>query len=128
MKTRIISIISVLLIFGCGGVPKAVKDGGKTAVDSFIDCAKADIGRTIPEFGLTILAVATQILMAGEGNYVEKLDDIGKKYGNDAEACAVKAVSTALSSGSSSPSHSMSPALGRSSAMMSSKGWKFKEN
>lgn len=128
MKTRIMIVISIfaLCLSSCGGVAKTVKEGGTTAVDSFIECAKADIGRTIPEVGLTILAVVTQILMAGEGNYVAKLDEIGDRYGNDAEACAVKAVNTALSSGSSTPSHTMSPALGRSAAVIKTKGWKFK--
>ncbi len=124
MKTKI-SIVAILfaLSASCSGVEKVAT----TVVDTFIDCGKADIGQTVPEIGLTILAVATQVLMAGEGNYVAKLDELGVKYGNDAEACAVKAIDTVLTAGTGSVSHSASPAAAsRAESVMSAKGWKFK--
>lgn len=121
LKISIITIFSVLFI-SCASVEKV----GTTAVDTFIACEKADIGQTIQEVGLTILAVATQILMAGN-DYIAKLDEIGTKYGNDTEACAVKAIDTVLTSGTGSASHSLSPeAAARAESMIRAKGWKFK--
>lgn len=126
MKKNLIIIALITSFISCSGTTQKIKDGATTAKDTFIECAKADIGRTLPEIGLTILAHVTQILMAGEGNYLAKLDEIGTEYGNDTEACAVKAVNTVLSGGTSGPIHTMSPALARSATVISSKGWKFK--
>jgi len=129
MKTKIMIIVSIftLAISSCTG--QTLKDDSTLAKNTFIDCMKADIGQTIPEVGLTLLAVVTQILMAGAGNYVTQLDDIGLKYGADAEACAVKAVNTVLGAATGTPSHAEpSPALARASSVISSKGWKFKAN
>lgn len=128
MKTKFTVIIAALLL--STSCVDTIKDKGTTIGNTFIDCEKADIGRTIPEVGLTILAVVTQILMAGEGNYEAKLDEIGAKYGNDTEACAVLAINTVLTGGNTgSASHTaLSPAAARALSMIKSKGWKFEAN
>lgn len=127
MKINTVIATSLALVISCAGVKQSVENGAVKAKDTFVECVKADIGRTIPEVGLTILAAITQILMAGPDNYVTKLDEIGNKYGEDAEACAVKTVNTVLTAGDGTNlTHAMSPAATRAAAVLSSKGWKFK--
>ena len=121
------TLLSVCL--SCSGALKNVEDKGTTAGNTFIACAKADIGQTIPEIGITLLADVTQILMAGSGNYIDALDALGEKYGQEAEACAVKAVETVLTAGNGSGSAAHvaeSPAASRAASMIRNKGWQFK--
>lgn len=59
-------------------------------------CSNIDIGRTIPEIGMTIFQDAMAIIQAGADGWVDKLAEIGTKYGEDTLACVAKAVYDAL--------------------------------
>lgn len=61
------------------------------------DCATVDIGRTVPEIGMTIFQDVMAIVQAGTDGWADKLLDIGTKYGKDTLACAAKATYDALS-------------------------------
>lgn len=134
---KFISIITVIIfaLSGCpsdtgtgGGTINSIEDKAKTAGKTFWDCEKADIGKTVPEVGLTVLAVVTQIIAAGADNYKSKLDEIGSKYGQDTEACAVQAVLTVFTAAQGSgASTSMSPAAARASSMIAEKHWQYKK-
>lgn len=60
------------------------------------DCTTVDIGRTIPEVGMTIFQDVMAIIQAGANGWSDKLIEIGTKYGKDALACAAKATYDAL--------------------------------
>lgn len=60
------------------------------------DCATVDIGKTIPEVGMTIFQDVMTIIQAGADGWTDKLLEIGTKYGKDALACAAKATYDAL--------------------------------
>lgn len=52
MNIKNLIIISIISSFiSCSGAAQKIKDGATTATDTFIECAKADIGRTMPEIG-----------------------------------------------------------------------------
>lgn len=59
-------------------------------------CATVDIGQTIPEVGMTLFQDVMAIIQAGTDGWVDTLTTIGTKYGEDALACAAKAVYDAL--------------------------------
>lgn len=80
------------LSISCGGTQSAqVKQVA-------YDCATVDIGRTIPEVGMTIFQDVMAIIQAGADGWADKLLDIGAHYGKDALACAAKATYDALTS------------------------------
>lgn len=60
------------------------------------DCATVDIGKTVPEIGMTIFQSVMAIIQAGADGWTDKLLDIGTQYGKDALACAAKATYDAL--------------------------------
>lgn len=61
------------------------------------DCATVDIGRTVPEVGMSIFQDVMAVIQAGADGWVDKLLEIGTKYGKDSLACAAKATYDALS-------------------------------
>lgn len=92
LVTSIAIAIVVALSLGCGGTQAAqVKQVAYT-------CATVDIGRTIPEIGMTILEDVMAFIQAGADGWTNKLLDIGTRYGKDVLACAAKAAFDALSS------------------------------
>ena len=93
---------------------------------ALINCAKADVGQTVVEVGLTLLADVATIIEGGADGWQAALDQLGAKYGSDAEACAVKAVATVLTSRPSSSEAANDPAAARAQAFVTTKGWRFK--
>jgi hypothetical protein len=91
MKLVTCMITAVLaLSFSCGGTQT-------TQVKQVAyDCATVDIGRTIPEVGMTIFQDVMAIIQAGTDGWTDKLLEIGAKYGKDTLACAAKATYDAL--------------------------------
>lgn len=59
-------------------------------------CATVDTGHTIPEIGMTLFQDVMAVVEAGADGWSDKLVAIGAKYGEDALACAAKAVYDAL--------------------------------
>lgn len=60
------------------------------------DCATVNIGRTVPEVGMTIFQDVMAVIQAGADGWTDKLLEIGTKYGKDTLACAAKATYDAL--------------------------------
>lgn len=60
------------------------------------DCGTVDVGKTVPEIGMTVFQDVMAIIQAGTDGWVNKLLDIGTVYGKDTLACATKAVYDAL--------------------------------
>lgn len=118
---RITSIlVLVVALSGCSWL----KGKGLAAGTAFVDCAKADIGQTVADIGMTLLGVVAQIVEAGADGWKQELDTLGLKYGGDAEACAVLAVETVLTAGPSATA-SMSPGALRARDFITAKAWKF---
>lgn len=91
MKTVTCMITLVLaLSISCGGTQ--VKQVKQVAYD----CATVDIGRTVPEIGMTVFQTVMAIIQAGSDGWSDKLLEIGTKYGKDSLACAAKATYDAL--------------------------------
>lgn len=89
MKT-VTYMIALVLLISCGGTQAArVKQVA-------YDCATVDIGRTIPEVGMTVFQNVMAIIQAGADGWADKLLQIGTRYGKDALACAAKATYDAL--------------------------------
>lgn len=91
MKTVTYMIVFALaLLVSCGGTQA-------TRVKQVAyDCATVDIGRTIPEIGMTVFQNVMAIIQAGADGWADKLLQIGTRYGKDALACAAKATYDAL--------------------------------
>ena len=60
------------------------------------DCTTVDIGRTVPEVGMTIFQNVMAIIQAGADGWADKLLEIGTRYGKNTLACAAKATYDAL--------------------------------
>lgn len=80
----------VALFVSCGGTQTA-----QVKHVAYV-CATVDIGRTMPEIGMTIFQDAMAVIQAGANGWADKLAEIGTKYGEDSLACAAKAVYDAL--------------------------------
>lgn len=80
----------VTLILGCTAAQKT------QAKQVAYVCATVDIGRTVPEVGMTIFQDVMAIIQAGADKWEDKLAEIGVRYGDDSLACAAKAVYDAL--------------------------------
>lgn len=90
MKLITCIALAIALSLGCGGTQAAqVKQVA-------YDCATVDIGRTIPEIGMTIFQNVMAVIQAGTDGWIDKLLEIGTKYGKDTLACATKATYDAL--------------------------------
>lgn len=93
-------MIALVLFFSinCGGTQAAqVKQVA-------YDCATVDIGRTIPEVGMTIFQNVMAIIQAGADGWTDKLLEVGTRYGKNALACAAKATYDALTAQASQAS------------------------
>lgn len=80
----------VALSISCGGTQAA-----KVKPVAY-DCATIDIGKTIPEIGMTVFQNVIAIIQAGADGWTDKLLEIGTRYGKDTLACAAKATYDAL--------------------------------
>lgn len=87
--TCMITLVLALSI-NCGGTQA-------TQVKQVVyDCATVDIGRTVPEVGITIFQAVMAVIQAGAEGWMDKLLEIGTKYGKDSLACAAKAAYNTL--------------------------------
>ena len=84
-------------------------------------CATVDIGKTLPEVGMTLFQDVSTIVQAGSSGWESALENLGLKYGYDAIACALKATYdklTAHPAGTMAPPPS--PAAKRAQSFMTS--------
>lgn len=95
-------VIAVLMLVGLGAAVthtstgcSSLTTGAKATGGALIDCAKQDLGQLVGD--QTLLAVVTTDL--AQGDYAAALDALIGKVGQDALACAVKAVETVATSG-----------------------------
>jgi len=82
--------IVIALTLGCSAAQKT------QAKQVTYACATVDIGRTVPEVGMTIFQDVMAVIQAGADKWEGKLAEIGIRYGEDSLACAAKAVYDAL--------------------------------
>ncbi len=91
------------------------------------NCATVDIGRTVPEVGMTVFQDVMAIIQAGADGWVDKLLEIGTKYGKDTLACAAKATYDALSANSARALTATSPApTQRARSFIETQGFTYK--
>lgn len=91
------------------------------------NCATVDIGRTVPEVGMTVFQDVMAIIQAGADGWVDKLLEIGTKYGKDTLACAAKATYDALSANSARALTATSPAPAqRARSFIETQGFTYK--
>ncbi len=89
LVTCMIALV-VTLSISCGGTQA-------TPVKSVAyNCATVDIGRSVPEIGMTVFQNVMAIIQAGAADWTNKLLEIGTRYGKDTLACAAKATYDAL--------------------------------
>ncbi len=89
LVTYMIALVAALSI-SCGGTQAS------QIKQTAYDCATVDIGKTIPEIGMTVFQDVMAIIQAGADGWTDKLLEIGTKYGKDTLACAAKATYDAL--------------------------------
>ncbi len=121
---KLITCMIALVLFlsiNCGGTQAAqVKQVA-------YDCATVDIGKTIPEIGMTIFQDVMAIIQAGASGWIDKLLEIGTKYGKDSLACAAKATYDALSASSARSLATVSPApVQRAQSFIETQGFTYK--
>lgn len=91
------------------------------------DCATVDIGRTVPEVGMSIFQNVMAVIQAGADGWVNKLLEIGTKYGKDSLACAAKATYDALSASSAHALTAAAPAPAqRAQSFIETQGFTYK--
>lgn len=116
-------MITLVLAFSisCGGTQAAqVKQVA-------YDCATVDIGKTVPEIGMTIFQDVMAIIQAGADGWVDKLLGIGTKYGKDTLACAAKAAYDALTTSSAHALTSPAPApVQRAKSFIETQGFTYR--
>lgn len=118
--TCMITLVLTLSI-SCGGTQATqVKQVAYT-------CATVDIGKTIPEIGMTIFQNVMAIIQAGAEGWVDKLLGIGTKYGKDTLACAAKAAYNALTANTTRALTATSPAPAqRAQSFIETQGFAYK--
>ena len=128
-KIAIALLLSLVATFGLTSCSKAKTDI-KQAGQVFIDCSKADISQAVATDGTSLLGAVAQIILAGGDGWQAALEQIGKTVGEDALACATKAVESILvAHGDGSPTTSVSPAEARAIAFLQAHpSWKFASN
>lgn len=89
LVTCMIALV-VALSISCGGTQAA-----KVKQVAY-DCTTVDIGKIIPEIGMTVFQNVMAIVQAGADGWADKLLEIGTRYGKDTLACAAKATYNAL--------------------------------
>lgn len=89
------------------------------------NCATVDIGRTIPDIGMTVFQDVMAIIQAGASGWATQLETIGAKYGEDALACAAKAAYDALSAHPSGAQGAPDNAALRAQTYIEAKAFKF---
>ncbi len=120
LVTYMITLVLALSI-SCGGTQVTqVKQAA-------YDCATVDIGKTIPEIGMTVFQDVMAIVQAGADGWTDKLLEIGTKYGKDTLACAAKATYDALTAHlvgtqASTPSAS----AGRAQSFINTQGFAYR--
>jgi hypothetical protein len=91
----------------CGGPQTGTGSGSGTTVgDVVTSCATVDIGKTVPEIGMTIFQDVSTIVQAGSSGWEAALENIGVKYGYDALTCALQAAYNKLTA---HPAGTMAP-------------------
>jgi len=107
---KIILALIVLLFAtapSCGGTfGNSGSGSGSSVGDLVVSCATVDIGKTVPEIGMTVFQDVSTIVQAGSSGWETALENIGVKYGYDALTCALQAVYTKLTA---HPAGSMAP-------------------
>lgn len=125
MKLVALAIIStVCLAVSCGGNQSTQA----TQVEQVAyTCGTVDIGKTEPEIGMTVFQDVMSVIQAGADGWEAKLLAIGTKYGEDALACAVKAVYDALVPQTSGVQTAALPASAlRARTFLNTRAYKFK--
>jgi hypothetical protein len=114
MRTVIsLLLLAVLAVPSCSSVKSPTPQ-------QLIDCAKVDLGKTLPDIGITAVADVLQIL--GSNDWETALGNIAVKYGEDTLACALQVVKSQATVGSGSAA---SPARDRAKGYIAKQGWKF---
>jgi hypothetical protein len=91
------ALVSVLAIWiGATTLPSCGGARAEEIKQAAYACATVDVGRTVPEVGMTILQDVMAIVEAGADGWRDALLAIGVKYGEDSLACAAKAAYDAL--------------------------------
>ena len=93
---------------------------------TLLSCAEVDIGKTLPEIGMSIFEDVVAIIAAGKDGWKDKLTLIGTNYGVDALACAVKAAHDALNAHPPGASPTATPAVKRADELIAERGWRYR--
>jgi len=121
---RLLALVSCVLLTSSGC--SWFESNAKTVEQSAFDCAKADIGQLVGDQGLTLLGDVAQIVAAGGDGWQDALTKLGTTVGEEALACAVKAVSTVFASKpTGQQSTAESAQATRASASIAAHHWKY---
>jgi hypothetical protein len=89
---KIVLVLIALLFATAPSCGSPQTGSGGSVGDVVAKCATVDIGRTIPDIGMTIFQDVSTIVQAGSSGWEDALVNIGVKYGYDALTCALQAV------------------------------------
>lgn len=110
MKTILSLLCLVFLVAAtnCGGAQTtgSGSGSGSSLGSTVVSCATVDIGKTLPEVGVTLFTDVSNIVQAGASGWEAALENLGVKYGYDALTCALQAVYTKLTA---HPAGTMAP-------------------
>ncbi len=111
--------LGLVSLSSCGSFHPSPVEG------QFIDCAKVDLGKTLPEIGMTIVAYVIQI--ATSADPATEFARIVLHYGNDVAACAFKVAGDVLSSHPPNvAAPPPSPQAQRVQAFIAKQGWHYR--
>lgn len=122
MRLLALVLACALAVPGCSWF----ESNAKTAEQALIDCGKQDLGQLVGDQGLTLLGDVAQLIAAGGDGWQDALSKLALTVGDDALACAVKAVSTVFASAPTGQqtTHESEAAM-RASSTISKHGWRF---
>lgn len=123
----ILYFTTFLFCLGLATVPSCSCSGTKlnTVEQGFIDCAKVDVGTTIPELGITLVDDVSQIVQAGKDGWETALANLLLKYGNDALACALKVSYDTITAHPPNVAAPNPPSAQRAASFISQHNWKY---
>lgn len=98
---------------------------------ALIDCGTVDVGKTIPEIGMTL--VSDIVIIAASADPVKAFTNLVLTYGTNAVACAMRVAADTLTAhpplvASFAPTSSQSTAVQAAavSKFIQTKGWQYK--
>lgn len=114
-------VATAAALFVLGACTPAQKTALTAGGGAFLQCAKQDVHQIVSGSDKTLLETVSTDLLAGE--YLQSIEDLITKLGNDAVGCAVVAVETVVSAGKPTTGAAPSPIEVRALELIAKHRW-----